>query len=80
MKTVLWECSKPTINEISAEWKRQTGNNYLSQVRLSRATLGKSKNELIKMYRIGQLGKARVKLVNLEGLEPDDIIVSEDSE
>lgn len=82
MKTILWQCSKPTIREIAQEWKNQTGNKYLSEVRISRATLGKSKNELIKVYRIGQFCKARMsQMINLQGLEPEDIqSSSEESE
>ncbi len=49
----LWSYSAPTLKEISLEWRKETGNSYLSDSKLTRATLGKSKNDFIKIYRLG---------------------------
>ena len=49
----LWSYSAPTLKEISLEWRKHTGNDFLSDSKLTRATLGKSKNEFIKIYRLG---------------------------
>jgi hypothetical protein len=49
----LWSITSPTLIEAALKWRTETGNDYVSKSKLTRATLGKSKNELIQVFKVG---------------------------
>ena len=53
---VLWESTAPTTKILAEKYQEETGNNYLTLQKLNRCSLGKNKNPLIKLFKIGEFG------------------------
>lgn len=53
---VLWEGIAPTTKLMAEKYQQETGNDYLTLQKLTRCSLGKSKNPLIKLFKIGEFG------------------------
>lgn len=65
---VLWEAEAPTTKSLVDIYQSQTGNTYLTLQKLNRTSLGRSKNEMIKLYKIGEFATRNVEL----GASSDD--------
>lgn len=52
--SVLWEGEGPTTKSIVTKYKTQINNNFLTIQKLNRCSLGRSKNPLIKLFKIGE--------------------------
>lgn len=60
--SVLWESEGPTTKVLVETYQTETGNKYLTLQKLNRTSLGRSKNELIKLYKIGEFATRNVDL------------------
>ena len=58
---VLWEGEGPTTRSIVSKYEESVGNGYLTLQKLNRCSLGRSKNPLIKLWKIGEFGSRNMK-------------------
>lgn len=58
---VLWEGQGPTTKSIVDVYKREVGNDFLTIQKLNRCSLGRSKNPLIKLFKIGDFGTRNIE-------------------
>ena len=48
----LWSCKGKVLEEIADKWKEETNNNYITKSILTRLSLSKNKNPLLKLERL----------------------------
>jgi len=51
---ILWECKASTTKKIIEVYNEEIGNGFLTLPKLNRCALGKSKSEMIKLFKIGE--------------------------
>lgn len=65
--SVLWEGRGPTTKSIADKYSKEIGNDFITAQKLNRTSLGKSKNPLIKIYKIGEYSSRGIeKMENTE--------------
>ncbi len=68
--SVLWEGRGPTTKSIADKYTKEIGNDYITTQKLNRTSLGKSKNPLIKIFKIGDYSSRGIeKIENDENLK-----------
>ena len=58
---VLWEGEGPTTRSIVDKYGHEVGNEFLTIQKLNRCSLGRSKNPLIKLFKIGEFGTRNIE-------------------
>ena len=61
INTVLWEGQGPTTKSIVEKYNTEVGNDFLTIQKLNRCSLGRSKNPLIKLFKIGDFGTRNIE-------------------
>ena len=57
---VLWEGQGPTTKSIVEKYEKEINNNFLTIQKLNRCSLGRSKNPLIRLVKVGEFGRRNV--------------------
>lgn len=61
---ILWCYEGPTTKDILEQWNVDTDNSpYITLQRLNRCSLGRSKNPLIQLYKIGDFAEKSKEIV-----------------
>ncbi len=58
---VLWEGQGPTTKSIVDKYSTEVNNDFLTIQKLNRCSLGRSKNPLIKLFKIGDFGSRNIE-------------------
>jgi len=58
---ILWEGQGPTTKSIVEKYNQEVCNDFLTIQKLNRCSLGRSKNPLIKLFKIGDFGSRNIE-------------------
>lgn len=66
---VLWEGQGPTTKSIVEKYEKEINNNFLTIQKLNRCSLGRSKNPLIRLVKVGEFGRRNVEVLGHDNVD-----------